>query len=141
MGLWDRIVHYSQQPSYFKINADDHPFVRVRGTGFVSEDMLRSAMSNWAKAFAEEEAPVSLLIDLRNVAGYDARCGTLVRSWIRRAHSDGVRRIALVTGSSVLRTATRMMGSKVPVEVRWFGDEKKAKGWLAGHDTGFVALD
>lgn len=74
----------------------------------------------------------AMLVDLRDVAGYETSCLALALQFLREAPSIGFRRIALVASSSVLRTASRLAAQGVPVELRTFEHEPSAVQWLDG---------
>ena len=68
--------------------------------------------------------------DLREVAGYEAACLRSAHQFLREARSLGLTRIALVASSSVMRTASRLAASSLPVELRTFEHEPSAARWL-----------
>lgn len=74
-----------------------------------------------------------MLIDLSEVAGYESACLRPAKQFLQEAASLGLTRIALVASSTVMRTATRLAASSVPVELRTFEHEPHAASWLAGH--------
>ena len=79
------------------------------------------------------ETPLrSMLIDLRNVAGYEASCLRPAAQFLREAPQLGLTRIALVATSSVMRTASQLAASSLRVELRMFEHEPHATQWLQG---------
>lgn len=74
--------------------------------------------------------PAGLLCDVSEVAGYAAETARLARRWLGRAEKRGVRRIALVAHSSVLRTTVELLRGRTPVDVRCFPSESSARAWL-----------
>lgn len=103
--------------------------MRVHGGGFVTRAMLEQAING---VLAEPASSSSILVDLREVAGYEAACLRPAHDFLRQAASKGLTRIALVASSSVMRTASRMAASAVSVELRTFAHEPTAKRWLHG---------
>lgn len=74
--------------------------------------------------------PSLVLIDLRNVSGYEAPCVEVAREWLARARSCGVERIAFVANSSVVRTSTAVMAGHLEAPLQTFSVPDRAKAWL-----------
>ncbi|MCA9686869.1 MAG: STAS/SEC14 domain-containing protein, partial [Myxococcales bacterium] len=72
-----------------------------------------------------------------DMAGYGPGTPTLARECLTFAQRAGVRRVALVVTSSVLRTAVQMMASHIDLELRCFLGETEALRWLRGEDLPF----
>jgi len=89
--------------------------------------MVVATLDQWT---ADESMPGELLVDLRDVAGYESGCAELAHQFLETALQSGVRRIAFVATSAVLRTAARLLLSGSSVRVRFFQDELAAKRWL-----------
>ena len=120
--------HYTQLPSELKTSSDaQQTFVHVRGGGFLTQDMVGATLDQWT---AGESMPTELLVDLRDVAGYESGCAELAHQFLETALQSGVRRIAFVATSAVLRTAAKLLLSGSSVRVRFFQDELAAKRWL-----------
>lgn len=99
----------------------------VRGGGFVTRELIDDAL----RRFHEDGGvPHRLLIDVRDVAGYDRNCGPVARDLLARAHNLGVRRIAFVASSRVLRTATALVAGRSLVDLRAFEHPASARRWL-----------
>lgn len=126
------VKHYTQQPSQLHTSNAGTTMLEVRGGGFVTREMVHATLDGWKRA----SIPSGILVDLREVAGYEAGCATLAHRWLLRAHTHGVERIAFVASSSVLRTATRLASSAALVDLRIFEDEPAARAWL---ETGGAA--
>lgn len=126
--------HYTQLPSELSTRAsDDQRFAEIRGGGFLTRPMLVEALAPWGPEATT--APSEILVDLRDVAGYETGCLRLAREWLRIAHTRGVRKIAFVASSTVLRTATRMAAEEAHVSLEFFHHERAAKQWLTGVAT------
>jgi len=80
-----------------------------------------------------------VLVDLRDVAGYESGCATRAREWLSNARQWGLRRVAVVTSSSVLRTAGHMAAYQCGVEFRMFEREDRAEQWLKAADASSLA--
>ncbi len=121
-----RLTHYTDSPSRLSATSD-HAITRVHGGGFVTCEMLEQTIADVRHAATR---PGGMLVDLRDVAGYEASCLRPARQFLRDAPSLGVARIALIASSSVLRTATRLAASSAGVELRTFEHEPHAQQWL-----------
>jgi stage II sporulation SpoAA-like protein len=75
--------------------------------------------------------PTRVLIDLRDVAGYEAGCAALAHEFLRQSQGQRVQRIAFVASSSVLRTAAKLVSPQAHVRVRVFSDAAAATHWLS----------
>ena len=120
--------HYTQLPSELKTSTDVRSsFVHVRGGGFPTQAMVGATLDQWT---AGESMPSEVLVDLRDVAGYESGCAELAQQFLDTAMRFGVRRIAFVATSAVLRTAAKLVLSGSGVRLRFFHDEHAAKRWL-----------
>jgi hypothetical protein len=119
------VKHYTQLPSQLQTSSPQTALIEVRGGGFVTRQMVHDTLDTWSGTL-----PSSILVDLREVAGYESGCATLAHRWLLHAHRSGVRRIACVASSSVLRTVTRVASSETCVDLRVFEDEPTARTWL-----------
>jgi hypothetical protein len=120
------VKHYTQQPSQLRTSSREPAILEVRGGGFVTRQMVHETLDGW-----DGPLPSGILIDLREVAGYESGCATLAHRWLLGAHRNGVRRVACIASSSVLRTVTRVASSGAEVDLRVFEDESTARSWLA----------
>lgn len=82
-----------------------------------------------------EGPPGSILVDLREVAGYESGLAHRAVEWLRSAHHYGVRRIAFLASSAVLRTAIEVAARTSAVKVRMFEHEANARQWLSSNST------
>ena len=127
-------MHYSQIQSSIKstyvASAGVEPKrLQIHLEGFVDVYELGDRLEQLFEC--PEVAPAGVLCDLRAVAGYGPGTPTLARKWLELAHRVGVRRVALVANSSVLRTAARVISGHSPVLLRCFASERDAQLWLA----------
>jgi len=121
--------HYTQLPSELHTACDLRaPVAHVRGGGFLTREMVDATLDQWR---GEHEMPSRVLIDLRDVAGYEAGCAALAHEFLRQSHGRRVQRIAFVATSSVLRTAAKLVAPQAHVHVRVFADAAAAHHWLA----------
>ena len=131
-------MHYSQLQSRVSSTVNhgqesEPTIAELRMQGFISAAMLDARLRD---AFSEFEDPgrasdvQGILCDLRAVSGYGSRTPTLARRWLGLAAEAGVRRVALIAASSVLRTAIQVISSDLKVELRCFVSEHEAHLWL-----------
>lgn len=122
--------HYSQLPDALEATPEDDALLHVRGGGFVTRDMLNRVLDRYGPNSGRPPPP-SLLIDLRDVAGYDSEVSAQARTLLDAAPRLGVERIAFVGSSTVLRTASRLADRQgSPIAVRAFDHERPARAWL-----------
>jgi hypothetical protein len=122
--------HYTQEESVLRTftRADpSRPVLHVHGGGFVTRKMLARTLRS---LLVEEFAAREILVDLRDVAGYERDVVRMASEWLRTAHSQGVRRIAFIANSAVVRTATRLASEHAGVTLRTFSDHEEAHRWL-----------
>jgi hypothetical protein len=119
------VKHYTQQPSELRSSAESR-VLQVRGGGFVTRQMVKETILGWQ----DDALPSGVLVDLREVAGYESGCATMAHRWLLGAHRHGVQRIAFVASSSVLRTATKLVSSAAAVDLQIFDDDVTARRWL-----------
>ena len=126
-------MHYSQIQS--AVNSTVQPglgeaeLLRVELQGFIDVAMLEARLGELNARF-EQRAPSAVLCDLRSVAGYGAGTPTLAREWFMHVRRAGVRRVALVATSTVLRTAALLLARDLDLELRCFLGETEAQRWL-----------
>lgn len=100
----------------------------VEGAGFVTQSMAEEALA----PFVADQAPPRVLVDVRNVSGYEAACVGVAQGWLSRATGLGVERIAFVANSSVVRTAAEVVARHVHAPLRTFDAVANAQAWLEG---------
>lgn len=122
------LTHYTEQPSRLSASSAA-AYLRVLGGGFVTREMLEQTLEDLRREVHRDQA-AAVLVDLREVAGYETSCLLPARQFLREAVHLGVRRIALVAESSVMRTASRLAAQEVAVELRTFEHEPSAVQWL-----------
>lgn len=125
--------HYTQLPSELHTACDLRaPVAHVRGGGFLTREMVDATLDQWR---GSDDMPTRVLIDLRDVAGYEAGCAALAHEFLRQSQGQRVRRIAFVATSSVLRTAAQLVSPQAHVHVRVFSDANAAQHWLSRSDS------
>lgn len=122
-------IHYTEEPSQL-LSICDAAYTRVRGGGFVTREMLERALDDLRRT-PQQHRRGAILVDLREVAGYEASCLPPARQFLHEAVSLGVRRIALVAPSSIMRTASQVAAHPLPIELRTFEHEPSAQRWLS----------
>jgi hypothetical protein len=125
-------MHYSQLHSTVESSfqpGQDTEVLRVKLQGFMDASMLEERIGELAKRI-ELHAPSGVLIDLRTVSGYGPGTSMLAREYMMLARRAGIRRLAVVASSSVLRTAALMLARDVDFELRCFLGETEALRWL-----------
>ncbi len=105
------------------------PVLHIHGGGFVTKKMLARTLMSLP---GDELAPREILVDLRDVAGYESDVVRMANEWLRTARDQGVRRIAFVANSAVVRTATRLASEHAGITLRTFSDQEEARAWLGG---------
>ncbi len=123
-------MHYTDQPSRLEPSDDpDAAVLRLEGGGFLTASMIERALDRMRDA-----GPVqpNILIDLRDVAGYDSAAVAEAHQLLQHAPAFGVRRIAFVASSAAVHTATQVASSRATVPLRSFQSERSARAWLAG---------
>ncbi|MEX1369182.1 MAG: STAS/SEC14 domain-containing protein [Nannocystaceae bacterium] len=118
------LTHYTEEPSTLS-SRSGRAYTRVHGGGFVTREMLERTLRDLRR----QPSP-AVLVDLRDVAGYEAACLASAAQFLRDAPSLGLTRVALVGSSTVMRTASQLLASSVPVELRTFEHELQASQWL-----------
>lgn len=96
----------------------------VQGGGFVTPQMVEETLPLVSRA-------QGVLVDLREVSGYDAGCVRRAEDWLGMARRLGVRRIAFIASSIVFRTAAELVARRAGVEMRTFDSDTQARRWLA----------
>lgn len=119
--------HFTDLPSGFAIEVRDRVLC-VEGAGFVTRPMAEEALTPFLSA---GPVPDSVLVDLRNVSGYEAACAQVARSILSQATGFGVRRIAFVANSSILRTAAEVTAQHLSAPLHTFESHEGARSWLA----------
>ncbi len=128
-------MHYSQLPADIVEHKDgpDAP-LELRAQGFLTAEITGACIQ---RLHDRAKSPTSgaglddaVLIDLRDAVGYESQVPGMVAAWFGAAHLLGVRRIAMVANSSVLRTALATL-SGGPTPVRCFPTHTAALRWLA----------
>ncbi|EDM75355.1 hypothetical protein PPSIR1_15290 [Plesiocystis pacifica SIR-1] len=135
-------MHFSQVPSAFESSLDHdvdvdpgrEAILRVALRGFIDAGMLRERLEGLAVRI-DRRRPDAVLVDLRHVAGYGPGTPTLARDGLALARRAGVRRVALLVSSSVVRIAAQLLARNLDLELRCFPSEPAARRWLAVVDT------
>lgn len=130
-------MHYSQLLSDVKSTVEpghgDASLLRLQMQGFLDVGMLSERLGDLVERI-ETQAPDTVLCDLRTVSGYGPGTSAVARELFMLARRAGVRRVALVATSSVLRTAALMLAHNLGLELRCFLGETEAQRWLASTD-------
>jgi hypothetical protein len=129
-------MHYSQQRSTINSTLElgiggSVDVLRVRLQGFIDVAELGERLEAILDRL-RRETPTGLLCDLRPVAGYGPGTPGLARDGLALARRVGVRRVALIVNSSVVRTAAQMLARNLRLELRCFLGEAEALRWLDG---------
>lgn len=116
--------HYTEMPSALRGAMSGGDMLVVQGGGFVTPQMVEETLPLVSRA-------QGVLIDLREVSGYDAGCVRRAEDWLAMAQRLGVRRIAFIASSIVFRTAAQLVARRASIEMRTFETESQARRWLA----------
>ncbi len=127
-------LHFTDLPSRLAIEVRDR-MLCVEGAGFVTRPMAEEALSPFLRA---GPLPDSVLVDVRNVSGYDAACTEVAQSMLSQAWGFGVRRIAFVANSSILRTAAEVLARHLQAPLHTFESHESAQAWLKESSAGVV---
>ena len=99
--------HYTQLTPHVHTRVhrhDDGSVFEIRGGGIVSPAMIERTLGQWDAGCA----PSNLLVDLRDVVGYEAGSIRVADQWLDRAPDQGVQKVALLASSTVLATAAQL---------------------------------
>ncbi len=118
--------HFTDLPPALRSRVHDG-VLRVEGVGFVTRAMAEDAFAPLARGSGLEQR---IMIDLRNVSGYEAACVELAREWLSHAQAYGVERIAFVAYSSVVRTATEVVARHLRAPLKTFDTVDAAHAWV-----------
>jgi len=124
--------HFTDLPSALDVRAHEH-MLRVEGAGFVTPSMIDEALAPFDGG---NDLPPRILVDLRNVSGYEAACVESARRLLGRANAQGTERIAFVANSSVVRTATEVVARHLQAPLRTFNAAAQAEAWIRGNTPG-----
>jgi hypothetical protein len=139
-GIFEKAMHFSQlrssvDASFDSVHEPERPILTVQMQGFIDIAIMREHVDSLAHHL-QPAAPIGVLCDLRGVSGYAHGTSALAREWLARVQGAGVRRVALVAGSSVLRTAVRVIASELRLQLRCFNGIDSAQRWLRGESIG-----
>jgi len=129
-------MHYSQQRSAVNSTLElgtggSSDVLRIRLQGFIDVAELGERLQATLDRL-RAETPNGLLCDLRPVTGYGPGTPALAREGLALARRVGVRRVALIVNSSVVRTAAQMLARNLGLDLRCFLGEGEALRWLDG---------
>lgn len=117
--------HFTDLPPALRTRVHDG-VLRVEGVGFVTRAMTEDAFAPFAGGSGLEPR---VLIDLRNVSGYEAACVEVAREWLSHAQAYDVERIAFIANSSVVRTATEVVARHLHAPLKTFDTVDAAQAW------------
>lgn len=127
-------MHFSQLHSSVASTLEgvesERALLHIEMQGFLDTAILTEHVEALDLRLADAASPLLVLCDLRGVSGYADGTSSLAREWLRRLELADVRRVALVAGSSVLRTAVRMVASGLGMQLRCFSGVDAAMRWL-----------
>lgn len=127
--------HYTDLPSALSsVLSGCGGVLVVQGGGFVTPQMVEETLPLASKV-------QSVLIDVREVSGYDAGCVRRAEDWVGMARRLGVQKIAFVASSIVFRTAAQLLSRRAGVDLRAFASEVDAHRWLSAGSEAHSALD
>jgi hypothetical protein len=131
-------MHYSQLhsdvTSTVEPGSGNTDLLRLQLQGFIDVGMLSERLGDLITRI-EHHAPDAVLCDLRTVSGYGPGTPALAREWFMLACRAGIRRVALVASSSVLRTAALTLAHNLNLELACFLGEAQALRWLGQPDA------
>lgn len=110
--------------------------LHVEGVGFVTRSMVEEALAPLTAGTAGTAGMGSgsalqprIVVDLRNVSGYEAACVAIAREWLGRARGYGVERIAFIANSSVVQTAVEVVARHLRAPLETFDSIDAARAW------------
>lgn len=128
--LHSSVALRSSTPSTPEGVETERGLLHIEMQGFLDTAILTEHVEALDVRLADAGSPSLVLCDLRSVSGYADGTSSLAREWLRRLERADVRRVALVAGSSVLRTAVRMVASGLSMQLRCFSGVDAAMRWL-----------
>lgn len=125
-------MHFTQQPDKVSSRTNTNQTVLFASMqGFITLKMLRDELAGWDEKHGER-LPGAFLIDLCNVSGYGPGTAGAARRWLHDARGRGVKRIAFIARSTVVRTIIKVISPDVSIEMECFGNDAAAIAWLEG---------
>ncbi len=103
--------------------------VVVQLDGHLSETVLRSALAGASVALVEASAGANLLVDCRDMTGYDAAARQLFVEWNSRYKSK-VKSVAVVTERRLWHVVVSAMALASGQRMKAFDSRVEALGWL-----------
>jgi hypothetical protein len=125
-------MHFTQQPSKVSSRTNTNDTVLFAALqGFITLKMLREELASWDERHGEC-LPAAMLIDLHDARGYGPGTASAARRWLQSARKRGVKRIAFIARSTVVRTIVKVISPDVRVEMQCFQNDESAIAWLHG---------
>ena len=105
------------------------PPIRVDLVGHLTRHSLAVALDRATSSIAGESQPVALLVDCRQMSGYDADARALFVSW-NSSHRSRVRRVAILTSNPVWHMVIAAMAVASGQKMKAFTHPDAAGAWL-----------
>jgi hypothetical protein len=105
------------------------PPVGVDLVGHLTRDALAAALDRATSSIAQSSQPVALLVDCRQMTGYDVDARALFVSW-NSSHRSRIRRVAILTANPVWHMLIAAMAVASGQKMKAFAGPDAAGAWL-----------
>src|SRR5512141_1636248 len=103
--------------------------VRVDLAGHLTRHALATALDRATSSMAQASEPVPLIVDCRQMTGYDADARALFVSW-NSSHRSRIRRVAVLTANPVWHMVIAAMAVASGQKMKAFAGPDAAESWL-----------
>jgi hypothetical protein len=105
------------------------PPVQVDLVGHLARNALAVALDRATSSIAQAPGPIELLVDCRQMTGYDADARALFVSW-NSSHRSRIRRVAVLTVNPVWHMVIAAMAVASGQKMKDFARPDAAVAWL-----------
>jgi hypothetical protein len=102
--------------------------IQIELRGHLSSENLSTALVPVAARIAESPAKIALVVDCREMTGYDAAARVAFVDW-NRIHKTRLGRVAIVTGNKLWHMVIAAMSLASSQTMQAFEDPTRASDW------------